>query len=197
MNFHLQQNYNNHIISGIETTTFGAGCFWCIEAIYQQIKGVVSVVPGYAGGTTYNPAYSNVSSGESGHAEVCMIDFDAKIVSFDELLEIFWIIHDPTSIDSQGVDVGRQYRSIILYHNQKQKYSADEYKQMLNDSGFYPKPIVTDIIKFTNFFKAEEYHQDYFHKNNHKPYCLYIIQPKLDKFRLVYKDKLKTIKSIN
>jgi peptide-methionine (S)-S-oxide reductase len=197
MNIHLQHNHNNYNISGIETATFGAGCFWCIEAIFQQIKGVVKVVPGYAGGSACNPTYSIVSSGESGHAEVCLIDFDTNIVSFDELLEIFWIIHDPTSLNCQGIDVGLQFRSLILYHNQKQKCSADEYKQMLNESGFYPKPIVTDIIKFTIFYKAEDYHHDYFHKNNHQPYCMYVIQPKLDKFRLVFKDKLKSLKSIN
>lgn len=193
----MHDHHLKNISPVIESATFGAGCFWCIEAIYQQIKGVVNVVPGYAGGTTNNPNYLNVSSGVSGHAEVCLIDFDNTIVSFDELLEVFWIIHDPTSLNSQGVDVGNQFRSIILYHNQKQKDSAMEYKQMLNSSGHYPKPVITEINKFTNFFKAEPYHHDYYHKNNHKPYCLYIIQPKLDKFRIVFKDKLKGLKSVN
>ena len=193
---HLQNNSDNYKTI-IETATFGAGCFWCIEAIYQQINGVINITPGYAGGNLENPGYFNVSSGETGHAEVCLIQFDTSIVSFDELLEVFWIVHDPTSKDRQGVDVGNQYRSIILYHNQKQKYSAIEYKEMINNSGLYPSPVVTEINKFTHFFKAETYHHDYYHKNNHKPYCLYIIQPKLDKFRIVFKDKLKSIRSVN
>ncbi len=138
-----------------------------------------------------NPTYLNVVNGSTGHIEVCQIEFDTQIVSFDELLEVFWLIHDPTSLDRQGADVGRQYRSVIFYHNLYQKESANEYKKMINDSMLYPKQIVTDILKFTEFYKAEEYHHNYFHHHFHQPYCLHVIQPKLDKFRIVFKDKLK------
>ena len=184
-------------ISGIETATFGAGCFWCVEAIFQQIRGVIKVIPGYSGGTLSNPKYLDVCTGNSGHAEVCQIIFDTEIVSFDELLEVFWLIHDPTSLNQQGQDVGNQYRSTIFYHTQTQKDSAKEYKLMLNESILYPKPIVTEILKFREFYKAESYHLDYYHQHDHQPYCMYVIQPKLDKFRTVFKDKLKTMKSIN
>ena len=180
-----------------EIATFGAGCFWCVEAIFKQIQGVINVTPGYAGGTSPNPTYTDVANGTSGHIEVCQINFDSKIVSFDELLEVFWLIHDPTSIDRQGDDVGRQFRSVIFYHNQQQKESANEYIKIMDDSSLYIKPIVTSIIKYSHFFRAEDYHQDYFEHHNHQPYCLLVIKPKIEKFRIVFSDKLKTLKSTN
>jgi peptide-methionine (S)-S-oxide reductase len=188
---------NNYKILEYETATFGAGCFWCVEAIFQQVRGIVSVVPGYSGGSTNNPTYNSVIKGSTGHVEVCQIIFDKKIVSFDELLEVFWLIHDPTSYNKQDIDIGSQFRSVIFYHNDYQKISAIEYKKMINESILYPLPVITDIVKFKQFYKAELYHQDYFHQHNHQPYCLNIIKPKIEKFRIVFKDKLKSINAFN
>jgi peptide-methionine (S)-S-oxide reductase len=178
--------------NGFDTAIFGAGCFWCVEAIYQQIKGVTKVTPGYSGGRIKNPSYRDVCSGTTGHAEVCEILFDKGLISFDELLEIFWLIHDPTSLNRQGDDFGTQYRSVIFYRNNDQKATAVEYKNMLNSSGAYKKPVITEISMFSGFYKAEDYHQDYYDLNKNAPYCSNIIFPKIEKFRKVFKDKLKS-----
>jgi peptide-methionine (S)-S-oxide reductase len=178
--------------SGLETAVFGAGCFWSVEAIFQQIKGVIKVIPGYSGGHIKNPSYREVCSGVTGHAEVCKVIYNMEIITFDELLEIFWLIHDPTSLNRQGNDVGSQYRSVIFYKNEKQKELSIEYKNMLSDSDIYKKPIVTEIVMFVDFYKAEEYHHDYFLHHKNAPYCIYVISPKIENFKKVFMDKLKS-----
>ena len=175
----------------LETATFGGGCFWCTEAIYERVEGVKSVVSGYAGGTVKNPTYEQVCTGTTGHAEATEITYDPKVVSYDDLLEIFFKTHDPTSLNRQGADVGTQYRSVIFYHNDEQKKKAEYYKTELDKSGAWDKPIVTQIVPFTNFYPAEDYHQDYFAKNPNQGYCAYVIGPKVEKFEKVFKDKLK------
>lgn len=178
-------------IEGLDTATLGNGCFWCTEAIFQDLSGVMKVTSGYSGGTVKNPSYREVCNGSTGHAECLQIIFDPKTVSFDELLEIFWKTHDPTTLNRQGNDVGTQYRSAIFYHNEKQKELAEKYKMELNKSGAYDSPIVTEITPFTVFYPAEDYHQEYFNLNGEEPYCRFVIQPKVDKSRKVFKDKLK------
>jgi peptide-methionine (S)-S-oxide reductase len=175
----------------LETATFGEGCFWCTEAIFERVKGVHSVVSGYSGGTVKNPTYEQVCTGTTGHAEVTQITYDPKVVSYDELLKIFFKTHDPTSLNRQGADIGTQYRSVIFYHNDEQKKKAEYYKTELDKSGAWDKPIVTQIVPFTNFYPAEDYHQDYFAKNPNQGYCAYVIGPKVEKFEKVFKDKLK------
>jgi peptide-methionine (S)-S-oxide reductase len=184
-------NVNDKNKSGIDTATFGAGCFWCVEAIFEELKGVIKVMSGFSGGHVKNPSYHEVCNGTTGHAEVCQVIFDTEVISFDELLEVFFLIHDPTSLNRQGNDVGTQYRSVILYHNNEQAQAAIEYKNMLTSSGAYKQPIVTEIALFTGFYKAEEHHQDYFDLNKTAPYCVFVISPKVEKFRKVFKDKLK------
>ena len=178
--------------SGIEIATFGAGCFWCVEAIFQQIEGVIKVIPGYCGGTTQYPTYSEVCTGSTGHAEVCQIIYDSEVISFDELLEVFWLIHDPTSLNRQHSDVGTQFRSAIFYHNQQQKESAEEYVGFINSSLCFSNCIVTEICSFEVFYKAEKYHQNFYRLNMQQPYCIYVINPKINKFKIVFRDKLKT-----
>lgn len=175
----------------IDTATFGAGCFWCVEAVFQDLKGVISVTSGYSGGTVKNPSYKEVCAGTTGHAEVAQISYDPKQITFDELLEVFWQTHDPTTLNRQGNDEGTQYRSAIFYHNEKQKETAEKYKQKLNASGAWDKPLVTEIVPFTVFYKAEDYHQSYYNQNSGESYCQYVIRPKVEKFRKVFKDKLK------
>ncbi len=177
--------------TNLETATFGGGCFWCTEAIYERVEGVHSVVSGYAGGTVKNPTYEEVCTGTTGHAEVIQITYDPKVVPYDELLKIFFKTHDPTSLNRQGADVGTQYRSVIFYHNEEQKKKAEYYKTELDKSGAWDKPIVTQIVPFTNFYAAEDYHQDYFANNPEQGYCAYVIGPKVEKFEKVFKDKLK------
>ncbi|MDP4207317.1 MAG: peptide-methionine (S)-S-oxide reductase MsrA [Bacteroidota bacterium] len=181
----------NRRMSGIDTATLGTGCFWCSEAIFQQLKGVIKVIPGYSGGQVKNPSYQQVCLGTTGHAEVCQIIYDTEIISFDELLEVFWLIHDPTSLNRQGNDVGTQYRSVVFYHNAAQKEAALEYKEMLKASQAYPKPVVTEISPYQGFYKAEDYHLNYYQLNRTAPYCVYVIAPKIEKFKKVFKDKLK------
>ncbi|MBS1589945.1 MAG: peptide-methionine (S)-S-oxide reductase MsrA [Bacteroidetes bacterium] len=175
----------------IDTATFGAGCFWCTEAQFQQLDGVVKVESGYSGGTIENPTYKQVCSGNTGHAEVSNIYFDPSKISYDELLAAFWVAHDPTQLNRQGNDVGTQYRSVIFYHNEEQKKKAESYKQKLNQEHAFNGEVVTEISPFTKFFKAENYHQNYYNDNSSQPYCVWVVQPKLDKFRKVFKDKLK------
>ena len=174
-----------------DTATFGSGCFWCTEAIFQDLKGVVSVASGYSGGSVKNPSYREVCTGTTGHAEACQVVYDPKVITYDELLEVFWQTHDPTTLNRQGHDEGTQYRSAIFYHNDEQKKLAEGYKKKLDASGAFSKPIVTEITKFTNFYAAENYHQDYYNLNGTEPYCQMVIQPKVEKFRKVFKDKLK------
>jgi len=175
-----------------DTATFANGCFWCTEAIFEELDGVISAVSGYTGGQTENPTYKQICTGETGHAECLQIVYDPVKISFDELLEVFWETHDPTTLNRQGADVGTQYRSAIFYHNDEQKQKAEKYKTALNKSGAFDKPIVTEIAPFTKFYPAEEYHQQYFENNeNANPYCKIVIRPKLDKFRKVFRDKLR------
>ena len=174
-----------------DTATFGAGCFWCVEAIFLEVEGVKSVRSGYTGGTVKNPTYKEICTGNTGHAEVTRIIYDASVTSFKELLEVFWEIHDPTSLNKQGNDEGTQYRSAVFYHNNQQKEEAEFYKTKLNDEKAYDKPVVTEIVPVSEFYKAEDYHQDYYTNNSNQTYCVYVIRPKIDKFRKAFKHKLK------
>jgi peptide-methionine (S)-S-oxide reductase len=176
---------------GIDTVTFGAGCFWCVEAVFQRLDGVMSVKSGYSGGSVKNPSYKEVCNGTTGHAEVAQITYDKSKISFDELLQVFWKTHDPTTMNRQGNDVGTQYRSAIFYHNEEQKAAAEKYKKALNDEKAYPNPVITEIKPFTAFYPAEDYHQNYYNQNGNQGYCQYVIQPKVEKFEKVFKDKLK------
>ena len=175
-----------------DTATFGTGCFWCTEAVFQELKGVLKVTSGYSGGTVKNPSYEEVCSGTTGHAECLQIIYDPKMISFDELLEVFWEAHDPTTLNRQGNDVGTQYRSVIFYHDAEQKKKAEEYKVKLDKSGAYDNPIVTEITPFSRFYAAEDYHQDYYRLHGSQPYCTFVIRPKVEKFEKVFKNKLKT-----
>lgn len=174
-----------------QLATFGSGCFWCSEAIFQNVEGVSKVESGYSGGTVKNPSYEAVCTGQTGHAEVVQLTYDPAVVSYDELLEIFWKTHDPTTLNRQGNDVGTQYRSVIFYHNDEQKRLAETYKEKLDKSGAFDNPIVTEITPYTNFYKAEDYHQNYYNLHGNAPYCSYVIQPKVEKFKKVFSDKLK------
>jgi peptide-methionine (S)-S-oxide reductase len=178
--------------AGLAKATFGAGCFWCTEAVFQQLKGVHSVVSGYSGGSVKNPTYEQVCTGRTGHAEATQITYDPSVISYEELLEVFWKTHDPTTPDRQGNDVGPQYRSVIFYHTDEQKRLAEHYKQKLDAAGAFYAPIVTEIVPFTEFYRAEGYHQNYFEENPSQPYCRAIIRPKVDKVKQVFQDKLKT-----
>jgi len=164
-----------------ELATFGGGCFWCLEAVFERLDGVKSVTSGYAGGTKENPTYKEVCTGVTGHAEVIQIEFDPHKISYEKLLEVFWEAHDPTTMNRQGADAGTQYRSVILYHNDAQKQAAEKAKELAQWR--FPRPIVTEIVPLTKFFKAEEYHQDYFRKNPNAPYCAVVISPKLEKLK--------------
>lgn len=177
--------------NGLAKATFGTGCFWCTEAVFEQLQGVESVVSGYSGGSTPNPTYEQVCSGLSGHAEVVQIEYDPATISFADLLEAFWQTHDPTTLNRQGNDVGPQYRSAIFYHDDEQRRLAEHYKKKLDESGAFRAPIVTEITPYSNFYAAEKYHQGYFAQNPAQPYCAVVIGPKVDKFRKAFKDKLK------
>src|SRR5215471_4120360 len=178
--------------SKTDTATFGTGCFWCTEAIYKELNGVISVMPGYAGGHTENQTYKEVCSGNTGHAECAQIVFDPSKLSFQELLEVFWKVHDPTTLNRQGPDVGTQYRSVIFYHNDEQKNLADKFKTELDRSGAFDKPIVTQIVPMEKFYPAENYHHDYYEYNKDKnPYCAVVVRPKVEKFKKVFANKLK------
>ena len=175
----------------LKTATFGGGCFWCVEAVFQQLKGVERVVSGYAGGRVPNPTYHQVCSGTTGHAEVARITYDPKVVTYPELLEVFWKTHDPTTLNRQGNDVGTQYRSIILTEDDEQRGLAEAYKAKLDESGAFDGPIVTEIVPLAAFYPAEDYHQNYYRSNPRQGYCQYVIGPKVEKFRKVFHDKLK------
>lgn len=175
----------------MEIASLGNGCFWCTEAIFQELNGVTRVVSGYMGGQTKNPSYKEICSGTTGHAEILQITYDPSIITFDELLEVFWKTHDPTTLNRQGNDVGTQYRSVIFYHDERQKQLATEYKAQLDASGAWSDPIVTEISPLDIFYPAENYHQEYFNLNGSQPYCNFVIRPKVDKFRKAFADKLK------
>jgi len=196
------KQYKNRIMTKIENqdssvqlerATLGAGCFWCVEAVFQELNGVVSVTSGFSGGDIQNPSYEDVCSGRTGHAEVCQIVFDPKKITFDELLEVFWSSHDPTTMNRQGADIGTQYRSVIFYHDSGQKETAEKYKKKLNDEHAFENPVVTEIAPFGKFYDAEEYHQNYYRENSDKPYCSLVIRPKLEKFEKIFKLKVHKV----
>jgi peptide-methionine (S)-S-oxide reductase len=179
-------------IDKVETATFGTGCFWCTEAIFEQLEGVVKVTSGYMGGKVKNPTYKQVCTGETGHAECVQVVYEPTKISYDELLKVFFEVHDPTSLNRQGADVGTQYRSAVFYHSPDQKEKAEYYKREINKSGAYDKQIVTEVTPASEFYVAEDYHQEYYQNNkNTNPYCSIVIRPKLEKFQKVFAGKLK------
>lgn len=175
-----------------EVITIGGGCFWCTEAVFQRVKGILKVVSGYAGGLVEKPSYEAICTGTTGHAEVIQLFFDPKLISLSSILEIFWRTHDPTTLNSQGADKGPQYRSAIFFHTAIQEELAHNLKSELDLAGVFNKPIVTEITRFTNFYPAESYHQDYFNQNRSQPYCQYVVKPKIDKLQNFYGDRVKS-----
>ena len=171
--------------------TFGAGCFWCIEACYKDLNGILDVYPGYAGGHKENPTYEQVCNGTTGHAEVARVIYDDAVLTYDQLLEVFWFVHDPTQLNRQGNDIGTQYRSVIFFHDDEQKERAEAYKHRLEAENVWDKPIVTEIVPLSNFYKAEDYHVNYFELHPENMYCQNVVRPKVEKFRKVFADKLK------
>lgn len=182
---------DNEATGNYETATFGAGCFWCVEAVFQELKGVQSVTSGYMGGQVKNPTYKEVCSGITGHAEVCNIIFDPKVITYKELLEAFWGSHDPTTLNKQGADTGTQYRSAVFFHSKAQQEEAEFYKKKLNDENAFGKPVVTEISPSGTFYVAEDYHQNYFNENGDAPYCQFVIAPKVEKFKKAFAEKIK------
>ncbi len=183
---------NNIVVpEGQEVITLGAGCFWCTEAVFQRINGVEKVVSGYSGGFVTEPTYRAVCDGTTGHAEVIQVFFDPKIITLGQLLEIFWVTHDPTTLNRQGADLGPQYRSAIFFHTSAQQKIALESKARLTASKVFDNPLVTEVTPFTNFFPAENYHQDYFNLNGSQPYCQFVVKPKVDKLKKFFRDRLK------
>ena len=175
----------------LEIATLANGCFWCTEAIFSRVKGIKSVKPGYSGGSTINPSYEQVCTGITGHAEAIQIEYDPKIISFEKILDIFWHTHDPTTLNRQGNDVGTQYRSAIFYHGENQKNIAEKSKKELEKESVFKNPIVTEIIRFSNFYPAENYHKEYYENNRNAPYCSFVIDPKIQKLLQKYSDKIK------
>ncbi len=175
----------------IQKATLGGGCFWCTEAIYLELKGVTDVKPGYSGGHVKNPKYKEVCEGTTGHAEVVQITFDADIISFSDILEVFFMTHDPTTLNRQGNDVGTQYRSVIFYHSKDQKEVAERVINLFEKEEVYSKPIVTEVTEFDKFYIAEDYHINYFARNKTQGYCQFVVAPKLEKFKKIFKDQLK------
>jgi peptide-methionine (S)-S-oxide reductase len=186
----IDQN-NDTLSQGRETATLAGGCFWCLEAVFLELNGVEKVVSGYSGGTVETPTYQEVTTGTTGHAEAVQIFFNPKEISYRDILEVFFTIHDPTTLNRQGADVGTQYRSAIFYHNDAQKNSAENVIGELRRSTLWENPIVTEIIPFENFYPAEDYHQDYYKQNSNEPYCRLVIEPKVAKLRKHFMDKLK------
>ena len=184
-------NFGFTMNEGLEKATLGGGCFWCTEAVYQQLKGVVSVSPGYSGGHVKNPTYEEVCQGTTGHAEVVQISFNPSEVSFDEILEVFFEVHDATTLNRQGADVGTQYRSVIFYHSEEQKQAALKAIEKLNAGKFLPKPVVTEVASYTQFYEAEGYHKNYFSRNPNQPYCRMVVSPKVQKFQKMFKERIK------
>lgn len=175
----------------LEVATLGSGCFWCTEAFFLKLNGVESVVSGYSGGKVKNPSYREICTGLTGHAEVIQVKFNPKVISFEEILEVFWNTHDPTTLNKQGADEGTQYRSAVFYHSEEQKKIADQYQSQLDKSGAYKNRIVTEITPFSVFYPAEDYHQNYYSLNPNQGYCQYVIRPKVEKFNKQYASKLK------
>ena len=178
-------------MSQLDTATLATGCFWCTEAIFDRLKGVTSVVSGYAASQVENPSYEAVCSGRTGAAEAVQITYDPSVISYEKLLEIFWHVHDPTTLNRQGNDIGTQYRSAIFYHNEEQHRTALASKEALEKSGAYKKPIVTEIAPFTNFYPAEDYHTEYYDRNRYQPYCMFVIDPKVQKLLKEYRSEVK------
>jgi peptide-methionine (S)-S-oxide reductase len=178
---------------GLEVATLGGGCFWCIEAVFAELKGVTKVVSGYTGGATKNPTYEEVCYGKTGHAEVIDVYFDPKIISFEDVLRVFFHVHDPTKLNRQGNDIGTQYRSAIFYHDEAQKDSAKKIIDEFEKNKLWNDKIITEVTKFALFYSAEGYHQDYYKLHGYEPYCQYVISPKMKKFRLAFKDRLKSV----
>ena len=164
-----------------KVATLGGGCFWCVEAVFQRLKGIESIVPGYAGGKTLNPTYKQICTGTTGHAEVAKIEFNPEIITFKQILNVFWQAHDPTTLNRQGNDVGTQYRSVIFFHDEEQKLQAEESKKDAQISGYWNDPIITEITMLNNYSDAEDYHKNYYNNNPNQPYCIFVIKPKLDK----------------
>lgn len=202
ISFCMQAQKNNNTIKSqnimdntnnvkMDTATFGTGCFWCTEAIFQQVEGVSKVISGYSGGKVDNPTYKQVCTGTTGHAECLNIVYDPSKITFDELLEIFWQVHDPTTLNRQGNDAGTQYRSVVFYHNDEQKAKVEKYKAELNKSGSWDNPVVTTLEPFVTFYPADDYHQNYYNDNTSQGYCQFVIKPKVEKFQKVFKSKLK------
>jgi methionine-S-sulfoxide reductase len=183
------KNTNN--MSNLETITIGGGCYWCVEAVYEKLNGVQSVVSGFAGGKTANPSYEAVSSGRTGYAEVVQITYDKTITNLNEIFRVFFTVHDPTTLNRQGADVGTQYRSVIFFKDENQKVTAENIIAALKKAKVYDSPIVTTLEPYIQFYKAENYHQNYYQNNKNQPYCQMVIQPKIEKFEKVFKDKLK------
>lgn len=177
---------------GRDVATLGGGCFWCTEAVFSELKGVERVESGYAGGRATNPSYEQVCSGSTGHAEVVQITYDPAVISYRDILHIFFTVHDPTTLNRQGADVGTQYRSVVLYHDPEQKQAAEETIKEISEAKIWPNPIVTEVVPFTAFYKAEDYHQEYFKKNPWQGYCMAVVAPKVSKFRKKYQDRLKS-----
>jgi len=187
----MEKNYTMIEETKLDTATFGSGCFWCTEAIFERLKGVMKVTSGYSGGNVPNPGYEAVCTGKTGHAEVTQILYDPNVITFVELLEVFWKTHDPTTLNRQGNDVGTQYRSVIFFHNDEQKKLAEEYKLKLNEAKIFDNQIVTEISPFKKFYPEGDYHQNYYEKNPDQGYCSFVITPKVEKFKKVFKEKLK------
>lgn len=185
------QKVKMNMNANLEVATFGGGCYWCIEAIFQRLEGVEKVESGFSGGQVKNPTYREVCTGATGHAEVIQITFDTTKISFEEILKVFFTMHDPTTLNQQGNDIGTQYRSAIFYQNEAQKKVSEEIIAALNQAKAYPSPIVTEVTPFDVFYKAEDYHQNYYNDNSGEGYCRYVIQPKIEKFEKVFKDRLK------
>jgi len=185
-----KQIINKQMSEKTDTAIFGAGCFWCVEAIFQRLKGVESIESGYTGGTVENPTYKQVCTGETGHAEVAKIVFNPDVISYNDLLEVFWTTHDPTTLNQQGADIGTQYRSAVFYLNDEQKMQAEKSKSEIATQ-IWDGTIVTEITPLKKYYKAEDYHQNYFNQNSDQSYCRFVINPKLEKFRKKFKDKIK------
>lgn len=183
------KNMNENV--KLELATFGAGCFWCVEAVFQRLEGVEKVESGYAGGKTERPTYKEICTGLTGHAEVCQISYNPQKISFEELLEVFWGTHDATTINQQGNDIGTQYRSAVFYHNQNQKNLAEAYKEKITKEKVFDAPVITEITAYNNYYPAEQYHQNYYNQNSSQGYCSYTIAPKIEKLKKVFKNKLK------
>lgn len=191
INTSLVSKMENQSKATMDTAILGNGCFWCTEAIFQQLKGVHKVTSGYSGGNTENPSYEDVCTGLTGHAECLNIEYDTSIIKFEDLLQVFWKTHDPTTLNRQGADEGTQYRSVVFYRNSKEKDIAEAYIKQLDSSKVFSSPIVTSLEPYSKFYPAEGYHQNYYNQNGQKPYCRFVIQPKVDKFKKDFKDKLK------